>query len=244
MLLRNHKERGGTGKLRSYWEDRIYVVTEKNSKIPVYTIKPETGNGKIKRVHRNNIMTCKSILPKEKTKVENKKRTLHHTENKSNLDELRDDTDSDDENLVVLVRHDPFEEGEEVEDDDNLEVAEDVIDDKNVEVTEDVNDDENVDITEDVDEDHNVEVIDDDENVDVTEDVDVTDKADVTEKDRDLIAQMFEDSKEDFEGFLDEEVDDTVSEDDSPKRRSRPQRIRRRPLKLTYDEIGGEPIMR
>ena len=56
VLLKNLSERGGTGNTRLYWEDRVYVVVEKNSEITVYTITPETGKGKMKRVHRNNIM--------------------------------------------------------------------------------------------------------------------------------------------------------------------------------------------
>ena len=59
--------------MRSYWEDRVYVVVEKISEIPVYTIKPETGKGKMKRVHRNNIMNCNSLVQKEKMPDEDKK---------------------------------------------------------------------------------------------------------------------------------------------------------------------------
>ena len=44
VLLRNNSERGGTGKLRSHWEDTIYIVTKKADNIPVYDIKPEHCN--------------------------------------------------------------------------------------------------------------------------------------------------------------------------------------------------------
>ena len=64
VLLRN-RQKGGTRKLKSYWEDTVYLVTAKDAEIPVYTIKPECGNGHEKRVHRNNIMNCNSILPKK-----------------------------------------------------------------------------------------------------------------------------------------------------------------------------------
>ena len=36
ILLRNHREKGGTGKLRNYWENTIYIVREKYTDIPVY----------------------------------------------------------------------------------------------------------------------------------------------------------------------------------------------------------------
>ena len=240
VLLRNHKERGGTGKLRSYWEERVYVVTEKNSEIPVFTIKPETGNGKIKRVHRNNIMTCNSILPKEQTKIANKKKTLCRTEQKTKVDELPNDSESDDDNLVVIIRSDPFEKGEE-EDNENVDVAEDVTDNiEYVDVAEDVIDNiENVEVDEEV-VDNNVEVEVDEEDDDnkiseLIEDL----EGDVTEE-TDLSDQMFGESndEEDFEGFTDEEIENTESEDDSEYQLSRPQRNRKRPMRLTYDEIG------
>ena len=59
VLLRNLQERGGTGKLRSYWEHEIYTVVDKDENIPVYTIKSNAG--KIKRIHRNLIMKCNDL---------------------------------------------------------------------------------------------------------------------------------------------------------------------------------------
>ena len=44
---RNLSERGGTGKLRSFWEDDIHVVIkQKGPESPVYEIKPENGGGR------------------------------------------------------------------------------------------------------------------------------------------------------------------------------------------------------
>jgi hypothetical protein len=61
VLLKNN-EQGGTGKLRSFWEDAVYEVVEKDPNLPVYTIKPIDGKKKPKRVHRNLIMSC-NFLP-------------------------------------------------------------------------------------------------------------------------------------------------------------------------------------
>ena len=58
ILLRNLGERGDTGKLRSYWED---VVTTKDTKLQVFTIKPEEG-GRERKVHRTTEQIAISFL--------------------------------------------------------------------------------------------------------------------------------------------------------------------------------------
>ena len=61
VLVRN-REKGGTGKLRTHWENRIYVVVERNPNVPVYTLRPESGKQTVKRVHRNDILACNFLL--------------------------------------------------------------------------------------------------------------------------------------------------------------------------------------
>jgi len=66
VLVRNMSESGGPGKLRSYWEDQIHlVVSQKGKDSPVYEVKPESGSGRGRILHRNMLMPC-NALPLEK----------------------------------------------------------------------------------------------------------------------------------------------------------------------------------
>lgn len=51
VLIRNLGERGGPGKLRSYWEKSVYVVKEVSNN-PVYVVYPENSDsGKTRILH-------------------------------------------------------------------------------------------------------------------------------------------------------------------------------------------------
>ena len=64
VLVRNLSERGGPGKLRSFWEDQVYVVVRQKDGIPVYEVIPEKSQstGKLRVLHRNLLMPC-DFLP-------------------------------------------------------------------------------------------------------------------------------------------------------------------------------------
>lgn len=91
MLVRNFRERGGPGKLRSYWEDKVHVVTERKHKdSPVYVVWPESV------LHRNLLLPC-NFLPIEEDKQEKKEM---RRKTKSNTDERK-------ERWVKQKRRDP-----------------------------------------------------------------------------------------------------------------------------------------
>ena len=64
VLIRNVRERGGPGKLRSFWEQIVYRVCERKENSPVYVVEPERG-GKRRTVHRNMLFHCGDELPDE-----------------------------------------------------------------------------------------------------------------------------------------------------------------------------------
>ncbi len=56
---------GGTGKLRSFWEDKVHVVVSKKGDMPVYVVEPEDGEGRQRVLHRNLLLPC-GYLPVSK----------------------------------------------------------------------------------------------------------------------------------------------------------------------------------
>ena len=80
VLVRNLREKGvrGSGKLRNYWEEKIFKVIEVKENVPVYTIKNTKKSKDVRTIHRNHLMKIElplDIFDENEGKVKPKRKS-------------------------------------------------------------------------------------------------------------------------------------------------------------------------
>ena len=80
VLIRNLPERGGTGKVRPFWEDKVQVENI------TCTVKSENDlNGKIHTLHRNMLLSCDNLLDNYNWNINRE----YHIDNNKSKDDIK-----------------------------------------------------------------------------------------------------------------------------------------------------------
>ena len=110
VLVRNLRERDGSGNLRSYLEEKVHEVVAINEDSPVYSVTAEDGTGKVRVLHRNLLLPC-DYLPHENPpqpvtsskQSSHSKKKSHETVIRGAEDESSDDEESLPENFLPVM---------------------------------------------------------------------------------------------------------------------------------------------
>ncbi|KAL6461004.1 hypothetical protein MHYP_G00309700 [Metynnis hypsauchen] len=99
VLVRNMTPRGGTGKLRNHWEERIHKVVRQVTKdVPVYEVVPEQGKGRESRIlHRNLLLPCDYLPLEIQLKIANPRRKRGAQAGTEDKGETQVDAESDED---------------------------------------------------------------------------------------------------------------------------------------------------
>ena len=112
VLVRNLTERGGPGKIRSFWEQKIYQIKEKKDEDGLVYVVVEEGNPKsrVRILHRNQLLLCEQFPTFTAGKSYRKQQQQQQQKqqqycNKETVDtwDSSDDSDADLEQLIPAI---------------------------------------------------------------------------------------------------------------------------------------------
>lgn len=106
-LVKNVRIRG-KHKLADKWESTVHVVVKRASDLLIYTVKPETGEGPLRTLHRDLLLPC-GFLPKttevcaQPKPVDRRKTRQSTRSDKGDVDQSSDDHSSDEDESVCVT---------------------------------------------------------------------------------------------------------------------------------------------
>lgn len=102
----------GKHKLANKWEDMIYVVTEQtNPDVPVFVVKPETGNGRTRKLHSNLLLPVGELFASSDTDGEDVREPVFPGRPKPKPtrnprvtdDKVESETDDDEDGYFIVI---------------------------------------------------------------------------------------------------------------------------------------------
>ena len=107
VLVWNLSERGGPGKLRSHWEEQVYIIEKRIADSPVYRVRPEVGLGKQRLLHRNLLLPCDALLFETPSPLKRVGDKTCQSTNAVPPNHVREDGESSDEEYTVSTPRAP-----------------------------------------------------------------------------------------------------------------------------------------